>query len=91
MLYDVDNRLKKKGLIAGMPSRQPGKAVAKRKPEIAESQFVAVRVEAPGEPISAFLPVLRVQHARGHILEFGTWPPADVMTAALSGGCDAAA
>ena len=86
MLYDADNRLRKKGLSAGMPSQQPAKVIAKPKPEIGESQFVAVRV-APYPPS----PVLRIQHARGHVLEFGSWPPTEVMIAALSGRCDAAA
>jgi hypothetical protein len=90
MLYDADNRLRKKGLIAGMPSQQPGEAVAKRKPEIAESQFVAVRIERPSVAPCPSSPVLRVQHARGHVLEFGSWPPTEVIIAALSGGCDAA-
>ena len=85
MLYDADNRLRKKSLMVGMPSEQPAKAPAKREPEIGESQFVAVRV-AP-DPSS---PVLRIQHARGHLLEFGSWPPTEVMIAALSGGRDAA-
>jgi hypothetical protein len=92
MLYDAGNRLKKKGVIAGaLLSQGPAKGSPEGKSENGESQFVAVRVEGPSEPISAFLPVLRVQHARGHLLEFGTWPPADVMAAALLGGCDAAA
>jgi hypothetical protein len=81
-------------------SQQPGKAVAKRKPEISDSQFVAVRIEHPSVapcPSShdvrclehlkqarahglaqyawAHGLVLRVQHARGHVLEFGSWPP----------------
>jgi hypothetical protein len=92
MLYDADNRLKKKGVIAGaLSSRRLAKDSPEGNSEIGGSQFVAVRVEGSGEPISAFLPVLRVQHARGHRLEFGAWPPADVMAAALLGGCDAAA
>jgi len=86
MLYDADNRLRRNGLITGMPLQQPGKAIAKRKPEIGERQFVSVRV-APHHSS----PVLRIQHARGHVLEFGSWPPTDVMIAALAGGCDAAA
>jgi hypothetical protein len=92
MLYDADNRLKRKGVIAGaLSSQRPAKGSPEGKSEIGGSQFVAVRVEGQSEPISAFLPVLRVQHARGHILEFGTWPPADVMAAALLGGRDATA
>jgi hypothetical protein len=92
MLYDAGNRLKKKGVIAGaLLSQRPARGSSEDKSENVESQFVAVRVEGPSEAISAFLPVLRVQHARGHLLEFGTWPPADVMAAALLGGCDAAA
>jgi hypothetical protein len=86
MLYGAENRLRKKGVIAGVSSQQPSEAITERKPETGESQFVAVRV-AP-HPSS---PVLRIQHAGGHVLEFGSWPPTEVMIAALSGGCDAAA
>src|SRR5215471_15592188 len=74
MLYGAENRLRKKGVIAGASSQQPGKAIAERKPEIGESQFVAVRIEHPSVAPS---PVLRVQHARGHVLEFGSWPPTE--------------
>jgi hypothetical protein len=92
MLYDADNRLKKKGVIAGALSWQRAtKSRPEGKSAIGGSPFVPVRVEGPSKPISAFLPVLRVQHACGHILEFGSWPPADVMAVALLGGRDDAA
>jgi hypothetical protein len=91
MLYGAENRLRKKGVIAGASSQQPGKAITERKPEIGESPFVAVRIERPSVAPCLSSPVLRVQHAGGHVLEFGSWPTAEVMIAALSGGCDAAA
>jgi len=90
MLYDLDNRLRKKGLIA-RPSQRPAEATARGTPAIDEGQFVAVRVERSSVATCASSPVLRVQHAHGHVLEFGGWPPAEVIIAALSGGCDAAA
>jgi hypothetical protein len=92
MLYDAEKQLRKKGVIASvLPSKRPAKSSAEGRPEIGGSQFVAVRIARPSVPTSPCLPVLRVQHARGHVLEFGSWPPAEVMTAALSGGCDATA
>ena len=91
MLYDADNRLRKKDLMVGMPAQQPAKAIAKHKPEIGQSQFVAVRVDGPSIASCSSSLVLRIQHARGHVLEFGSWPPTEVMIAALGGGCDAAA
>jgi hypothetical protein len=92
MLYDADKQLRKKGVNVGvLPSQRATNSSSEGGSGIGGSQFVAVRVENPREPISAFLPVLRVQHACGHVLEFGSWPPADVMAAALLGGCDATA
>jgi hypothetical protein len=82
MLYDADKQLRKKGVIAGVPS-QPS--------EIGESQFVAVRVEPASVAPCPSVPVLRVRHRRGHVLEFGSWPPAEVIAAVLLGGYDAAA
>jgi hypothetical protein len=92
MLYDADNRLRKKGVIAAaLSSQRPARSSLEGKPEIGESQFVAVRIENAHVPRLPSVPVLRVHHVRGHILEFGAWPPADVMATALEGGCDAAA
>jgi hypothetical protein len=89
VLYDVENRLRKKGVISGgLPSQRSAKKTAEAKPELRGSEFVAVRIEPPNMPNFPPLPALRVQHARGHILEFGTWPPADVMAAVMSGGSD---
>ena len=90
MLYDADKQLRKKGEICGGVPSRPVNSSGKGKPEIGESRFVAARIEHPSVPPCPFSPVLRVQHARGHVLEFASWPPAEVMTAALSGGYDAA-
>jgi hypothetical protein len=92
MLYDADNRLRKKGVtVDALSSQRLTKMSTEGNSEIGGSQFVAVRIDDAGVPASTFSAVLRVRHARGHILEFGSWPPADVMAAALLGGCDAAA
>ena len=88
MLYDVEKRLRKKGVT---PSQRPANETAEGRLELGGSEFVAVRIEPPNVPSSLSLPVLRIQHARGHILEFCSWPPAGVMAAALSGGSDVAA
>ena len=89
MLYDAVVRLKEKGVIAGAVnpferSRARSEAVADRE----KSPFVAVRIE----PAKAqnFVPVLRLNHVQGHVLEFGSWPPPEVMTAILTGGRDIA-
>jgi hypothetical protein len=91
MLYDADKQLRKKGEICGGSPSGSVDSIGKGKPEIDESRFVAVRIEHPSLPPCPSSPVLRVQHARGHVLKFASWPPAEVMTAALSGGYDAAA
>lgn len=86
MLYDAEKRLKKSGAIGvGLRSAAPGAARAGGAAESSESRFVSVRVEQRHREAMVFLPVLRVQHVRGHVLEFGSWPPAEVLAAALSG------
>jgi hypothetical protein len=89
MLYDAAKRLKKKSAI-GDGVQQLARSSAKGKPESSESRFVSVHIERPSAGPCPCSPVLRVQHVRGHVLEFCAWPPAEVMAAALSGGGDAA-
>lgn len=92
MLYDGIRELKKKGVIAeGVAWHRLGGSSAGSNSARSESGFVSVHIERPSAGPCPSLPVLRVQHVRGHVLEFGIWPPADVLAAALSGGCDAAA
>ena len=91
MLYDAAKQLKKKSAIGdGVPLQQLVQSSAKGKSESSESRFVSVHIERPSAGPCPCSPVLRVQHVRGHVLEFCTWPPAEVMAAALSGGGDAA-
>jgi transposase len=47
MLYDADNRLRKKGLIADRRSQQPGEAVAKRKPRLLRASSLRCALSAP--------------------------------------------
>jgi len=85
MLYDAAARLRKKGAIAG--AVKPGERSRARSAAVADrekSPFVAVRIEAA--KAQNFVPVLRLNHVQGHVLEFGSWPPADVMTTILTGG-----
>jgi hypothetical protein len=92
MLYDGIKELKKKGVIAGSAAwHRLGGSSAESGSASSESGFVSVHIERPSAGPCPSFPVLRVQHVRGHVLEFGTWPPADVLAAALSGGCDATA
>lgn len=86
MLYDATAQLKKKGMIAGGVNwlglaKQGREAMAAAE----KSPFVAVRV-APGQsPTGGFLPILRLSHVQGHVLEFGSWPPAEVLAVILAG------
>jgi hypothetical protein len=92
MLYDAAKQLKKKSAIGdGVPLQQLAQSSAKGKPESSESRFVSVRVEGANAGSCPWSPMLRVRHVHGHVLEFGAWPPAEVMAAALSGGGDVAA
>ena len=87
MLYDADNRLKKKGVIAGaLSSRRLAQDSPEGKSDNGESQFVAVRVEGPSEPISAFLSVLRVQHARTRLKCALAWIEAEDLGGILIAG-----
>jgi hypothetical protein len=84
-LYDADKRLRKKEMIAEAGQAKPGPG-AERKDESGAKRFVAVRVSAADAGPCLPVPVLRLRHVRGHVLEFGAWPPAEVLQAALSGG-----
>jgi len=89
MLYDAAKLLRIKGVIgAGLASSRVAKSGAAGEAESSASRFVSVRVEGANARSSPWSPVLRVRHVRGHVLEFGAWPPAEVMAVALSGGCD---
>jgi hypothetical protein len=92
VLYDAAAQLRKKGVIAGAvkPVERPrarSEAVADQE----TSPFVSVRIEPEKAQREGFLPVLRMSHVRGHVLEFGSWPPAEVMAAILVGGRDVTA
>ena len=90
MLYDAAKLLRIKGVIgAGLASSREAKSGANA--ESSASRFVSVRVEGANGGSCPWSPVLRVRHVHGHVLEFGAWPPAEVMAAALSGGGDVAA
>lgn len=90
MLYDAEKQRKKKGVIGDSVLSPPlAASTAADESESSESRFVSVRVEHSNSDPRRFLPVLRVQHVRGHVVEFGTWPPAELLAAALTGGCDA--
>jgi hypothetical protein len=92
MLYDAERQLKMKGVIAdGVASQQLARSRAEGNPESSARRFVSVRVEGLSAEPCPWVPVLRVQHVDGHVVEFGSWPPADVLAAALSRGRDAAA
>jgi hypothetical protein len=87
MLYAAAGRLRKKGLIAG-----DGKAVRGSWPgsdavaENERSPFIAVGIAGARARSEGFLAVLRLNHVHGHVLEFGDWPPAEVMRTILAGG-----
>jgi hypothetical protein len=92
MLYDAARQLRTKGVIFGAmkPVERSGsrsEAVADRE----KSPFVSVRIEPAKLQTDGFLPVLRMSHVRGHVLEFGSWPPAEVIAAILAGGHDVTA
>lgn len=89
MLYDVAARLKKKGMIGG--DVKPEGLVKRCTEAIArdeKSPFVTVRIAPTKAPRGDFIPVLRLSHERGHVLEFGVWPPAEMMAVILAGGHD---
>ena len=91
MLYDAVVHFRRRGMMAERREKAPV-AVRRiaRSPEDKKSPFVVVRVEPEPVRTDRFLPVLRLQHAGGHVLEFGTWPPAGVLEAILAGGHDVA-
>jgi hypothetical protein len=92
MLHDAEQQLKKKGMIADrVSSARRSRSSSEGKPEDSASGFVSVRIDRPSARPFPSLPVLRVRHVRGHVLEFWAWPPAEVLAAVLSGGSDAAA
>ena len=75
-----------------------GGAVASRTEGSVENQqgpgasgFVAVRVVEPARSAGLETAILRVRHAEGHVLEFLSWPPAELIATVLAGGMDAAA
>ena len=87
MLYVAAGRLRKKGLIAGDVkavggTRPGGNAMVEKE----QSPFVAVGIAGARARSDGFLPVLRLSHVEGHVLEFGSWPPAEVMRTVLAGG-----
>jgi hypothetical protein len=84
-LYDADQRLRKKEKSAeAAAAPAAGGSLAEGRCESGASRFVSVRIVPAGAESSAAAPVLRLRHARGHVLEFGAWPPAEVLQAALS-------
>lgn len=92
MLYDAAAQLKKKGAIAG--DMKPVQLAEARVQGVADNEknpFVAVRIEPAKGQRDGFVPVLRMNHVGGHVLEFGSWPPAEVMAAILAGGRDVTA
>lgn len=92
MLYDAQKRLKNEAAIVGdLPAGGDRPAAKRGETESSEHGFVSVQVERPIAGPSRSLPVLRIQHVRGHVVEFGSWPPAELLAIALSGGRDAAA
>ena len=89
MLYDAAAQLRKKGIIGGDVNavglaKQGREAVAAAE----KSPFVTVRIAAAKAPRGDFIPVLRLNHERGHVLEFGIWPPAEMMAVILAGWHD---
>lgn len=85
-LYSGKAQLVKKGVLA---SKAP-KPAADTDPVI--DRFIAVRMEEPTAAVRASAtPLLRVLHARGHVLEFGSWPPVELLAALIGGAADAAA
>lgn len=89
MLYDTVVHLRRRGVLAEvMKAEDPGQP--RVKPAQKVSPFVAVRVEALPTMADSSAPVLRLKHVGGHVLEFGSWPPAEVLAAALAGGRDVA-
>ena len=92
MLYDAIVHFRRRGMMAkAVKGAQPRKPRVERKSTELTSPFVAVRIEPEQAPMGRSFPVLRLEHAGGHVLEFGSWPPADVLAAILAGGHDAAA
>lgn len=91
MLYDAVVHFRRTGLMA---ERKEKASVTVRRiaraPEDKKSPFVAVRVEPEPVRTDRFLPVLRLQHVGGHVLEFSAWPAADFLKAILAEGRDAA-
>jgi hypothetical protein len=89
MLYDTKRRLAEKGVVIGGSNSQGCDMEAGGAPA-AGSAFVPARIGAPASSSACAMPILRVHHAQGHVLEFGAWPPAAVIAALLTGGADAA-
>lgn len=91
MLYDAKCRLIEKGVdIGGCVAAARTRGTAGNE-QGGASGFVAVRVAESARSPGLEAPILRVRHAEGHVLEFGSWPPAELMARILAGGVDAAA
>jgi len=72
MLYEGIKELKKNAVIAeGVAWHRLGGSSAESKSVSCESGFVSVHIERPSAGPCPSLPVHRVQHVRGHVLEFG--------------------
>ena len=91
MLYDAVVHFRRRGMMAkAVKGAQPRKPRVERKSTELTSPFVAVRVAPEPARSDRLFPVLRLQHAGGHVLEFGAWPAAELLKAILAGGQDAA-
>ena len=91
MLYDAVVHFRRRGMKAGtVKGKRPRKPRGERQAAELASPFVAVRVDPEPARSDRLFPVLRLQHAGGHVLEFGAWPAAELLKAILAGGQDAA-
>jgi len=91
MLYDTKRRLAEKGVVIGGSNSRGCGLETGGVSRAAGSAFVPVRIGATASWSGSPMPLLRLHHAQGHVLEFGAWPPAEVIAALLAGGADAAA
>ncbi|MGC8537328.1 MAG: hypothetical protein ACP5QR_17780 [Rhizomicrobium sp.] len=92
MLYDAVVHFRRRGMMAKtVKVSGPRKPREERQSTELAGPFVAVRVEPEQTRTDRLLPFLRLQHVGGHVLEFGAWPPADVLAVILAGGHDVTA
>ena len=91
VLYDAVVQFRRMGVLAELMTADRSDRSRAEPVTEKSSPFVAVRMAPERAALVSSLQVPRVRHVSGHVLEFDSWPPADVLGAILAGGHDVAA